>query len=106
MPGTVWKVQPLLGRNGYAFLPKAAATSSLVRVPSSDHERSNASVTFPAATTPAMAADFQSSTPKIAPPATAASADDPNTPKIRRMRVCTLIMVLILPFLDWASGVK
>ena len=96
MTETEWKVQPLLGRNGYAFLPKAAATSSLVSVPSSDHERSRASVTLPAATTPAMAADFQSSTPKIAPPATAARADDPNTPKIRRMRVWTLIMVCIL----------
>ena len=93
MTETVWKVQPLSGRNGYAFLPKAAATSSLVRVPSSDHERSRASVTFPAATTPAIAADFQSSTPKIAPPATAASADEPNTPKIRRMSVCTLIIM-------------
>ena len=96
MPGTEWKVQPLRGRTDYAFLPKAAATSSLVRVPSSDHERSNASVTLPAATTPAIAADFQSSTPKIAPPATAARADEPNTPKIRRMRVCSLIMVVIL----------
>ena len=93
MTETVWKVQPLRGRNGYAFLPKADATSSLVSTPSSDHERSNASVTFPAATTPAMAADFQSSTPKIAPPATAASADEPNTPKIRKMSVCTLIII-------------
>ena len=93
MLGTVWKVQPLRGRNGYAFLPKAAATSSLVRVPSSDQARSNDSVTFPAATTPAIAADFQSSTPKIAPPATAASADEPNTPKIRRMSVWTLIII-------------
>jgi hypothetical protein len=89
-------VQPLRGRTDYAFLPKADATSDASSFPSSDHERSKDSTTLPAATTPAMAADFQSSTPKIAPPATAASADEPNTPKIRRMRVWTLIMVGIL----------
>ena len=95
MTETEWKVQPLQGRNGYAFLPKAAATSSLVSVPSSDHERSNASVTFPAAINPAMAADFQSSTPKIAPPATAASADDPKTAMILPMSVCIFIIVFL-----------
>jgi hypothetical protein len=42
---------------------------------------------------PAIAADFHSSTPKIAPPATAAKADDPKTATIRPMRVCILIIV-------------
>ena len=56
-------------------------------VPSSDQARSNASVTFPAAIKPAMAADFHSSTPKIAPPATAARADEPNTAMILPMSV-------------------
>jgi hypothetical protein len=87
-------------------LPNAAATSSLERTPSSDHERSNASVTLDAETTPAIAAYFHSSTPKIAPPATAARALEPKTPKIRRTRVCNLIMVAILPFLDWAGGMQ
>jgi hypothetical protein len=34
---------------------------------------------------PAKAADFQSSTPIKAPPATAANADEPNNAKIRKM---------------------
>ena len=38
----------------------------------------------------------KSSTPKIAPPATAASADDPNTATMRPISVCILIMVGIL----------
>ena len=56
-------------------------------VPSSDQARSNASVTLPAAINPAMAAAFHSSTPNTAPPATAASADEPNTAMILAMRV-------------------
>lgn len=56
-------------------------------MPSSDQARSNASVTFPAAIKPAMAADFHSSTPNTAPPAMAASADEPNTAMILPMRV-------------------
>ena len=91
----------------YLFaLPNAAATSSLVSTPSSDHERSNDSVTFDAETTPAIAADFYSSTPKMAPPATAANADEPNTPATRRTIVCTLTMMfpLVVVFDDVVEG--
>ncbi len=82
-----------MAMTGHLALPNASEISSFVSTPSVDHARSKASVTLAAATMPAMAAAFHSSTSKTAPPATAARAEEPNTAMIRRMRVLSVCII-------------
>jgi hypothetical protein len=72
----------LLDFPGFGVPPKASEISFLSRTPSSAYAAIRDSRTRAADMTPAIAALFQSSTPKTAPPAIAAKALEPNTAAI------------------------